>query len=154
MHGRLMHRLERVRRHWEAIRGNRPAPGPHEWRHGAEPAHRPGHFPRPASERQVVRHKTFALTEEGVDEAAFDMEALDYDFHLFTDVETGQAGGGLSGHGQLRVPRTPKARNWVTSLGSKLSSDPITRVHSPDRRRGPHDMPSRFWTGARNEPKS
>jgi Sigma 54 modulation/S30EA ribosomal protein C terminus len=90
MHDRLMHRLERVRRHWEAVRGNRPAPGPHEWRHGAEPAHRPDHYPRPASEREVVRHKTFALAAESVDEAAFDMEALDYDFHLFTDVETGQ----------------------------------------------------------------
>lgn len=86
----LQHHLERVAGHWEARRGRLPSPKPHEWRHGAEPTHRPPYFPRPADERAVIRRKTFALARCDVDEAAFDMEAMDYDFHLFTEARTGQ----------------------------------------------------------------
>lgn len=88
LHDRLLDRMERISRHWEAIRGRAPKPGPHEWRHGAEPTHRPSYFPRPIEERELVRHKTFALAVESPDEAAFDMELMDYGFHLFTDSET------------------------------------------------------------------
>ncbi|GHJ33830.1 hypothetical protein TPA0910_82630 [Streptomyces hygroscopicus subsp. sporocinereus] len=87
---RLAARLERLQDHWEARRGRRPVPGAHEWRHGDEPAHRPGHFPRPAEERQVVRHKSFSLARESPDEAAFELELMDYGFHLFTDIGTGE----------------------------------------------------------------
>lgn len=87
---RLAARLERLEEHWEARRGHGPAPGPHEWRHGSEPGHRPDYFPRPAEERQVVRHKSFSLARESPDEAAFEMEMMDYGFHLFTDVGTGE----------------------------------------------------------------
>jgi ribosome-associated translation inhibitor RaiA len=87
---RLAARLERLEEHWEARRGKTPAPGPHEWRHGSEPAHRPDYFPRPAEERQVVRHKSYSLARESPDEAAFELESMDYDFHLFTDVGTGE----------------------------------------------------------------
>ncbi|MGR3938860.1 ribosome hibernation promotion factor [Streptomyces sp. BRA346] len=87
---RLAARLERLEEHWEARRGRGSAPGPHEWRHGSEPAHRPAYFPRPAEERQVVRHKSFSLARESPDEAAFDMEMMDYGFHLFTDIGTGE----------------------------------------------------------------
>jgi hypothetical protein len=38
----------------------------------------------------VVRHKSFAVPWESVDEAVFEMESMDYDFHLFTDVASGQ----------------------------------------------------------------
>ncbi|WP_406176217.1 HPF/RaiA family ribosome-associated protein [Streptomyces sp. NBC_00996] len=87
---RLAGRLERLEEHWEARRGKAPVSGPHEWRHGSEPAHRPGYFPRPAEERQVVRHKAYSLARESPDEAAFELEAMDYDFHLFTDIGTGE----------------------------------------------------------------
>ncbi|MEN1890804.1 sigma 54 modulation/S30EA ribosomal C-terminal domain-containing protein [Streptomyces mirabilis] len=87
---RLAARLERLEEHWEARRGKTPAPGPHEWRHGSGPAHRPDYFPRPAEERQVVRHKSYSLARESPDEAAFELESMDYDFHLFTDVGTGE----------------------------------------------------------------
>ncbi|HSR25925.1 MAG TPA: HPF/RaiA family ribosome-associated protein [Candidatus Eisenbacteria bacterium] len=62
----------------------------HEWRHGDLPTQRPEHFPRPPDERQVVRRKTFALEPMTPDEAAFDMDLLSHDFHLFTDLGTGQ----------------------------------------------------------------
>ncbi|MEV0490521.1 ribosome hibernation promotion factor [Streptomyces atratus] len=87
---RLAARLERLEEHWETRRGKMSVPSPHEWRHGSEPTHRPDHFPRPAEERQVVRHKSFSLARESPDEAAFELETMDYDFHLFTDNGTGE----------------------------------------------------------------
>ncbi len=38
----------------------------------------------------MVRHKSYALARETVDEAAFDLELMDYDFQLFTE-----SGGGV-----------------------------------------------------------
>ncbi|WP_127358489.1 HPF/RaiA family ribosome-associated protein [Actinacidiphila soli] len=85
---RLAEQLARLEEHWEARRGTMPLPGPHEWRHGSEPTHRPDYYPRPAEERQVVRHKSFSLAQETPDEAAFELETMDYAFHLFTDAGT------------------------------------------------------------------
>jgi hypothetical protein len=65
-------------------------PEPGEWRHGDLPAQRPDHFERPVQDGRLVRHKTFALEELTPDEAAFDMEQLDYDFHLFRDLASGE----------------------------------------------------------------
>ncbi|MGW3264272.1 ribosome hibernation promotion factor [Streptomyces sp. NPDC001056] len=87
---RLAVRLKRLEEHWEARRGKTPVPDPHEWRHGSEPTHRPDYFPRPAEDRQVVRHKSYSLALESPDEAAFELESMDYDFHLFTDMGTGE----------------------------------------------------------------
>ena len=64
--------------------------GRQEWRHGSVSTQRPDWFPRPVDEREVVRHKSFALPHETPDEAAFEMDLMDYDFHLFTDLETGE----------------------------------------------------------------
>jgi len=87
---RLRHVQERVAGHWEARRGRMPTAEPHEWRHAAEPTHRPPYFPRPAGEREIVRHKSYTIDRCTVDEAAFDMAAMDYDFHLFTELGSGQ----------------------------------------------------------------
>ncbi|GAB4585633.1 HPF/RaiA family ribosome-associated protein [Nocardia sp. IFM 10818] len=83
---RLKQRFERLARHWEAIRGRRPAAGPHEWQHDAPPRIPLPYFPRAAEQREVVRRKTFALAEQTCDEAAFDMEMMDYEFQLFTEL--------------------------------------------------------------------
>ncbi|MGW7446601.1 ribosome hibernation promotion factor [Kitasatospora sp. NPDC054795] len=87
---RLALQLARLRRHREAKRGSEPKPGQHEWRHGAEPTHRPDHFPRPSEQREIVRHKSYSLARESVDEAAFEMDTMDYGFHLFTEINTAQ----------------------------------------------------------------
>jgi hypothetical protein len=87
---RLALQVARLRRHWEAQRGGMPKPGEHAWRHGEEPTHRPDHFPRPPEERAIVRHKSYALARETPDEAAFEMDSMDYGFHLFTDLATSQ----------------------------------------------------------------
>lgn len=90
LEARLRHRLERSAEHWEAKRGGMPRLGPHEWRHQSEPTHRPKYFPRPESERRIMRHKSCSLPTCTVEEAAWEMELLDYDFHLFTEKGTQQ----------------------------------------------------------------
>lgn len=50
---------------------------------------RPERLVRPAGERAVVRRKSFAIAAETAAEAAAGMEALDHDFYLFHDAETG-----------------------------------------------------------------
>ena len=73
----------RTRHRWIGVAGE------HEWRHGDLPRHPAPYYPRPAEARQVVRRKTFALRPMTPDEAAFEMDLLDHDFYLFTDLETG-----------------------------------------------------------------
>ncbi|MGZ4591596.1 MAG: ribosome hibernation promotion factor [Actinomycetes bacterium] len=87
---RLREQLDRLIPDWESRRGGTAVVTPGEWRHGGVPAHRPLFFPRPVEQRNVVRHKAFSLPRVTPDEAALDMEMLDYDFHLFTDRATGQ----------------------------------------------------------------
>lgn len=83
---RLADRAQRL----EALH-RRPAgsEGRGEWRHGDLPTSRPEYFDRPADERELVRQKVFVTAEQSVDEAAFDMDQLDYDFYLFRDVASG-----------------------------------------------------------------
>lgn len=88
---RLRRGLERAAGHREA-RPRGLSVGPDEWRHESRPAHRPSYFPRPAEERRVLRRKSFTLAPCTVDDAAREMELLDYDFHLFTEKGTGTAG--------------------------------------------------------------
>jgi len=61
-----------------------------ERRGGQEPSPRPTHARIPPDEREVVAHKSFAIERATLEEAAFDMEVLDYDFFLFTDTEDGR----------------------------------------------------------------
>ncbi|NUU21525.1 MAG: sigma 54 modulation/S30EA ribosomal C-terminal domain-containing protein, partial [Streptomycetaceae bacterium] len=83
--------LERLRRDRGARLGTPPGrPRGDAGHHDGRPTNRPVPFPRPPHEREIVRHKSFALARETPDEAAFEMDAMDYDFHLFTDLGTGQ----------------------------------------------------------------
>lgn len=59
------------------------------WHHGDAPTPRPVGFPRPVEERELVRRKSFAVGAETPDEAVDELEQLDHDFYLFTNVETG-----------------------------------------------------------------
>jgi hypothetical protein len=88
---RLAGKIRRAAQRSETLRRRRAGRAEAgEWRHGKISADQPDYFDRPVGERQLVRHKVFAATAETVDQAAFDMEQLDYDFHLFRDVGTDQ----------------------------------------------------------------
>jgi hypothetical protein len=86
---RLHDRLEHRARHREFLHRSDSLAQPGEWRHGDLPATRSAIFDRPVEDRQLVRHKTFAVGELTPDEAVYDMEQLDYEFYLFSEVASG-----------------------------------------------------------------
>jgi ribosome-associated translation inhibitor RaiA len=110
---RLRHRLVRLKQHWEARRGAQPVAAPHEWRHGSEPTHRPPYYPRPVEERQLIRHKSFSPARISPGEAAWEMDQMDYDFHLFSEAATGRDAvvyrGGATGYRVARVASAPSS---------------------------------------------
>jgi hypothetical protein len=59
------------------------------WHHGDPATRRETYFPRPAGDRALVRRKTFALRPESLEDALFDLEALDHDFYLFVHEDSG-----------------------------------------------------------------
>jgi len=128
LEARLRHQLERAAEHWEARRGELPAAGPHEWRHDSEPTHRSSYFVRPADERRVIRRKSFAMAPCTVDEAALEMDLLDYDFHLFTEKGTVSAGvlyrGGPTGYRLALVAPAPADRLSPFELPVTISPQP------------------------------
>lgn len=78
----LQHRAERRRARRVVARAAQPG----EWRHGDVRDQRPLFAERPVDERRVVGRKSFAIDPATPDEAAADMEQLDYDFWLFHDL--------------------------------------------------------------------
>jgi ribosome-associated translation inhibitor RaiA len=87
---RLRRRLDDLARHRDTLRRRGPSSPAGEWRHGDQPTERPPWFPRPPDEREIVRHKSFTTPAATVDEAIFDLEAMDLDFFVFTELATGQ----------------------------------------------------------------
>ncbi|RKE05068.1 HPF/RaiA family ribosome-associated protein [Streptomyces sp. TLI_171] len=51
--------------------------------------HRPQRRELDGEDRRIVRHKSYALARRTTWEAVLEMEAMDYDFHLYTDATTG-----------------------------------------------------------------
>jgi hypothetical protein len=154
LESRLRHRLERIAEHWEARRGKAPAAGPHEWRHQSEPAQRPHYFPRPEDERQIIRRKSFTLAPCTVDEAAVEMDLLDYDFHLFTEKGTGTASvlyrGGPTGYRLAQVKPVPATQLAHFELPVTISPQPspCLTVEQATERLGLLGLPFLFFIDA------
>jgi ribosome-associated translation inhibitor RaiA len=87
---RLRDQLDHRAQRRKAVRGARPTPEPGEWRHGDTPTFRPEFFDRPIDDRQLIRRKTFAIEDLTPEEAALEMEQMDFDFHLFRDLQSGE----------------------------------------------------------------
>ncbi len=56
---------------------------------GRDRTRKPAYGDVAVGEREVVRHKAYEPATATPEEAAFDMELMDYDFQLFTDAESG-----------------------------------------------------------------
>lgn len=87
---RLLSRLRRRMSRLNDYRSSEDQRDPGECRHGDMPTQRADFFDRPMEERALIRHKTFAPDEMTPDEAVFDMDQLDFDFYLFTELATGR----------------------------------------------------------------
>ena len=121
---KLRIQMERAARNWARLRGSQPVSEPGEWRHDSVHAERLPYFPRPVDERGVVRHKSYGLARMTPDEAAADMELLDYDFHLFTELSTSQDSVVYrADHGYKMAQAHPKADRLGPMDGDITVSD-------------------------------
>ena len=97
-----------------------------EWRHQSESTHRPHYFPRPEDDRRIIRRKSFTLAACTVDEAAVEMDLLDYEFHMFTEKGTGFASvlyrAGPRGYRLAQV--TPASPELLASFKLPLTISP------------------------------
>ena len=154
LESRLRHRLERTAEHWEALRGKVPVAGGHEWRHQSEPTHRPGYFPRSADERRIVRRKAFTPAVCTVDEAAVELDLLDYEFHLFTERGTGMASvlyrAGPTGYRLAQViPASPEQlAPFELPLTISAQPAPCITVEQATERLGLLGLPFLFFIDA------
>lgn len=154
LRGRLRHRLQhlvqRAEGTWEDRRPRYTAHEEHEWRHGDEPTRRPPYFPRPAEEREIVRHKTVTPARCGLDAAAADMNDLDYDFHLFTEAGTGQDSllyrAGPTGYRLAQVrPRPDALAPHTLSVTVSDQPAPLLSVQEAVARMAVWDQPFLFF---------
>jgi ribosome-associated translation inhibitor RaiA len=154
LEARLRRRLERIAEHWESRRGRQSTNDPHTWRRDSQPSPRPGYFPRPIDERRVLRRKSFTLAPCTVDDAAFEMDLLDYDFHLFTEKATGAAGvlyrGGPTGHRLALVAPASPDQLAPFQLPLTISQQPIPclTVEQATDRLGQLGLPFLFFIDA------
>ena len=88
LEAKLRHGLETLAEKRQARRHEPAEVTSGQWRHGALPTTRPECFPRPVSEREVVRRKSYLLHEQTAAEAALDLDLLDQDWVLFTELTT------------------------------------------------------------------
>ncbi|QNE74294.1 HPF/RaiA family ribosome-associated protein [Streptomyces finlayi] len=106
---RLTARIARVRRH--GTRGPRDGGGPdgRTWWDGSGHEHRPHRQYLPAEERRIIRHKSFSLARQTPEDALIDLEAMDHDFWVFTDL--------ASGYDSVVYRDVPAGRHRMASLG-------------------------------------
>jgi hypothetical protein len=141
MTDRLRRRLTDTVRHGRARRGPEPEGGdPRHGGHGAVRGHGdgPARHDRPAGEREIVRHKSFALPWETPDEAAFEMDSMDYAFHLFTDSGTGMDSviyrSGPMGYRLAQARTRPEPGPFAVPVTvSPMPAPPLSAAQAADR---------------------
>ncbi|ARP70479.1 hypothetical protein LK07_12590 [Streptomyces pluripotens] len=151
LHARLAARLARVRHHWDRHRHHgTQSVEPGTWHDGAGHEHRPQHQARSIEERRVVRHKSYSLARQTRGAAVFELEAMDYDFHLFTDAATGSDSvvyrdPGTGGH---RVASTGPAPEAEPGLSVSTAGVPELSVAGAASRLELTGRPFVFFTDA------
>ena len=149
---RLRRQLRRAADRFEARRDGRSIRIPHDT--DAEPDQRPSRLTVTPEERQVVRHKSFTLAPCTVDEAAVEMELLDYDFHLFTEERTQMASvlykGGPTGYRLAQVEPTSEEELAPFELALTISPHPppCHTVEQAAERMGLLGLPFLFFIDA------
>ncbi len=126
LRGRLTELTER-----ETARRREPGIAePGRWRHGDLPTHRSPYSPRPREERRLVRRKTFALEPMSVEEAVWEMQMLDHDFHLFTNASTGEENVVYVGdEGAVRLKQiSPSDGTFVEPVGLDPAPAPVLEI--------------------------
>lgn len=133
-------------------------PTPGHWRHGDVRAQRPGYFPRPVEDRDILRRATYVVVSMTPEEAVAEMELLHHDFLLFrsswSDLDNlvyrkPDGGYGLITAGEGRGTAEPYV-DWITVDATSaptltlleaeerldVSGEPFVFFVDPDRDRG------------------
>lgn len=132
---RLRVRLERVVRNRADLRGRVPRRSADAWRHPSIPAHRHDHFAGTAAEPSVICQVSRASGGLTAVEAAAELDLLDYDFLLFTDVLTGadsmiyRSG---SGYALALVRRDHPASTFPVPESIRVSDQSVPRLAAAD----------------------
>ena len=144
---RLERRLRDLRERRESANSRPPSTDEGSWRSGDLPRARPGYYPRPREERDIVRRKTWAGDRISIAEALFDLHALDHRFFLFTDevdgvdsivYEVGDDGVQLRRLSGDRPP--PNGRQDVSIEVLESPAPELTTDEARDRLDSTHDM--------------
>jgi hypothetical protein len=116
MTDRLRRNALRAAGHWEAGRERLLRTDPRPW-----------NSPPPSARGRGVRHKAYRLRVTSVDEAAAELDLMDFDFHLFVERGSGQESVlyrcGPSRY-RLSQLRPEPHRRWNTSV-------PLSIAHQP-----------------------
>jgi ribosomal subunit interface protein len=94
------------------------------WHHEDRPTERPSFFPRPADEREIVRRKSFAIGPETIEESILELEALDHDFFLFVNDETGEDNVVYRDDGRYGLMQPTATSVALSDLGIDISRGP------------------------------
>lgn len=131
LHDRLERRLRRLSERRQTAQERPPQTEDGEWRRGDLPSVRPGYFPRPVDDREVVRRKTFSPGEEiSVEEALFDLEVLDHRFFLFADAADGEVSLVYEDEGRVKLQKLSGTtrRPQDVSLGVEPNPTPAPEM--------------------------
>ena len=144
---RLRRQVEHLHELWDAHRGPAAAP---PWRKSGESMPHAGS----SAGARVIRRKSFAMVPCTVDEAATEMELLDYDFHLFTEIGSGAAAvlyrGGPTGYRLALVAPALAGEVAPYRLLATISPHPVPCLREEDAltRLGEMDLAFLFYIDA------
>jgi len=153
LEARLRRRLDRLSRRRDAKRSRTPASEPDQWRQEAEHANQPTYSQQEPGERRIIRHKSFTAAPATIDDAASEMDAMDYEFHLFTEVGSGQDSviyrAGPTGLQVAQVNPAPAALNSF-SVPATISTQPapLLSVDEAADQLGLRGLPFLFYLDA------
>lgn len=151
LEARLRRRVEHLHQLWDVHRGPSAAP---PWRKSEESMPHLGSPAGAVGNPRVIRRKSFAMAPCTVDEAAAEMELLDYDFHLFNEIGSGAAAvlyrGGPTGYRLALVAPALAGEVAPYRLRATISPHPVPCLREEDAlaRLGEMDLPFLFFIDA------
>ncbi|OAN39854.1 ribosome hibernation promotion factor [Mycolicibacterium iranicum] len=151
LEARLRRRVEHLHQLWDVHRGPSAAP---PWRKSEESMPHLGSPAGAVGNPRVIRRKSFAMAPCTVDEAAAEMELLDYDFHLFNEIGSGAAAvlyrGGPTGYRLALVAPALAGEVAPYRLRATISPHPVPCLREEDAlaRLGEMDLPFLFYIDA------
>ncbi|MEV8093306.1 HPF/RaiA family ribosome-associated protein [Kitasatospora sp. NPDC085879] len=143
---RLNARIARVRHHRDHHRHHGTAPD--AGGDGAGHGHRPQRHTRSPEDRRIVRHRSYSPARRTAWEAVLELEAMDHDFHLFTDTAGGESVVHRDAAGGYRLATADPRAEQVPGLPASALGAPELTVDEAVGRLDLGGLPFVFFTDA------